>query len=179
MKAVLATVVTIFVVSDCVLGQAADKPMKDEQISVAPGKYFDYYHISFTLTPENTIKPFGEGKFGPKKYEIGNGQFEVFIQKESFPIKCRCSNKYIIFRAPYLEHPDPEYLRVFDELKTMLESSQGSVEVVLELNPYVDRTSDNPMILELTAPNVFLRTAYGKYINYLGPLKEVDKGSDE
>jgi len=162
-------------IADHGFGQTTDGTKMDVEISVAPGKYFDYYHIPFTLTPENTIEPFGETRYGARRFEIGNGQFEVFIRQEAFPIKCQCNNKYIILRAPYLEEPDPEYLRVYNDLKTMLETKQGSVEVILEITPqYAQKKTDKPLTLELLFPNVFLRTAHGRYINYLGPLKEED-----
>ncbi|MCF7887676.1 MAG: hypothetical protein K9L76_00200 [Candidatus Omnitrophica bacterium] len=116
-----------------------------------------------------------------KKY----GQFEIFIPAKRFPCKGSHKSGYIILRMPqtlvdneYSDHSkDPkrydyvaEKQALYNRIKAMKESGEGSVEVIVELNPYVEVKSKNPLKLELTQPNVFFRTAYGRYIDHVGSL---------
>jgi len=59
---------------------------------------------------------------------------------------------------------------LYNRIKEMKESGRGSVDVVIELNPYVRVKSKNPLELELTNRNVFFRSAHGRYIDYVGQL---------
>lgn len=115
-----------------------------------------------------------------KKY----GQFEIFIPDKKFPCKGSQKSGYIILRMPqtlvdnqFSDHSkDPkrydyvaEKQALYDRIKAMKESGRGGVEVIIELS-YVEVKSKKPLELELTEPNVFFRTAYGKYIDHVGPL---------
>ncbi|MCF7875345.1 MAG: hypothetical protein K9L99_05740 [Candidatus Omnitrophica bacterium] len=116
-----------------------------------------------------------------KKY----GQFEIFIPAKKFPCKGSHKSGYIILRMPQTlvdnkysdDSKDPrrydyvaEKQALYNKIKTMKELGQGSVAIIIELNPYVEVKSKKPLELELTQPNVFFRTAYGRYIDYVGQL---------
>ncbi|GFR70996.1 hypothetical protein ElyMa_003801300 [Elysia marginata] len=61
---------------------------------------------------------------------------------------------------------------LFEKIQTMKSEGKGSVEVTIELNPYVTVLKRNPLALELSGRNVFFRQAKGQYIDYVNPLKQ-------
>ena len=156
------------------------------QIYTAVGKYGDYYHIKYTLTPENmllTLK--GYYKYGPSVYDFNDGCFQVFIPKNKFPIPAPNSKGYIILRMPSTTSYNPnkdkliaEKRVLYDRIKEMKESGKGVITVVIELNPVIVIKNKEPLEVELEGANVFFREAYGKYIDYVGPLKETDRKSE-
>ncbi len=136
----------------------AEGPSKKVHVSSGKGG-IKFYHLEFTLTPENAVKPFGESKYGPRKFESSDGQFEIFIKKDKFPVSSP-AKEFIILRMPSGNHPSK--LALFNSLKSMIESKKGSVKVILELNPYYI-----PEKNKLNEANVFFRTAKGAYIDRL------------
>jgi hypothetical protein len=113
-----------------------------------------------------------------------HGQFEIFIPAEKFPYKGSHKSGYIILRMPQtlVENECSDYSKdpkrydyvaekqdLYNRIKAMKESGKGGVEVIIELN-YVRVKTKDPLELELTQPNVFFRTAYGRYIDYVGQL---------
>lgn len=158
-------------------------------ITVSPGKYSDYYHIELKLHSDDFELSVPTSSRAPKysenndfKFEEG-GQFEVFIKRDAFPIPLKNSpnSKYIILRMPWTNPETPgaslfinEKRRIFDELAGIKKSHYESLTVVAELNPYIEALEKAPLSLQLTEPNVFFRQAFGRYINYTGPLKPED-----
>ena len=151
-------------------------------IYTAKGKYWDYYHIKFTLTPDNTLLTLkGYYKYGPSKYEFEDGMFQVFIPKNKFPIPAPNCKEYIILRmpgtlddSPHKEQYVAEKKALFDRIKEMKESGKGQVDVVIQLNESnfgIKVKSKNPLKVEIEGANVFFRDAHGRYIDYVGPLK--------
>jgi hypothetical protein len=65
-------------------------------IAISKGKYSDYYHISYTLTPDNTRLSLGD----TRKNTFENGQFEVYLDKSQFPIAAPMCQHTIILRMP-------------------------------------------------------------------------------
>ena len=159
-------------------------------IVVSLGKYSDYYHIRLKLHSDDFELSIPTSSRTPKysenndfRFEEG-GQFEVFIKRDAFPIPLKGSpnSKYIILRMPWTNPETPgaslfinEKRRIFDELTGIKKSHYESLTVVVELNPYIEVQENNPLSLQLTEPNVFFRQAFGRYINYTGPLKPEDK----
>ena len=173
----LSSILTILLISSVAFTES------DSQIYVAPGKYLDYYHIKYTLTPENTLLTLkGYYKYGPSNYDFTDGLFQIFIPKNKFPIPAPNSKGYIILRMPMTISDDPdknewiaEKKVLFDQIKEMKESGKGRVDVIVELHPqYVNVIQDDPLILELDGANVWFRNAHDKYIDYVGPLKQGD-----
>ena len=175
---------------------------EDAQIYTSTTKGMAYYHIKYTLTPENTLLPNDPkaiAEFGLKRNAKNyrneildeqsinfkeNGQFEIFIPVKKFPFAYHKSGYVIVRMAQtlvdneYSDHSkDPkryDYVAekqvLYNRIKEMKESGKGSVDVIIELNPYVRVKSKNPLELELTNRNVFFRTAHGRYIDYVGQL---------
>ena len=161
----------------------------DARIYVAPGKYGNYYHLWFRLTPDNCelTVPISERmpKYGgSNEYEfVEGGQFEVFIRKKAFPIPVAdYRHNFIILRMPWTSGTDTnatrsiaEKRKVFDRIQKMKLTKKGAVDVSVELlTEYISIKKNTPLMLELEEPNVWFRTAYGRYIDYLGPLKRED-----
>lgn len=163
--------------------------VKDKTIYTSHGKYEDYYHIKFTLTPDNTLLELkGYNKYGPSQYKFSDGQFEIFIPKDKFPIPAPKCSGYIILRMSMTlgalankEKYIAEKKLLFDRIKKMKEAKSGNIDVVIELNPYIMVKSKEPLSIELTECNVFFRDAGGRYIDYVGQLqnKEIISGDSK
>lgn len=123
-------------------------------IKVTQGKYSDYYHMRFELVSGqyslNLAYGFNEG-----------GQFEVLIPKGTFSIPAPHCKGDLIIRMPYSEQVAEKKL-LFEQLQ-----SDQSVNVTLELNPYVTVLKSSPLQLELQGCNLFFRHKNGRYFNQL------------
>ncbi|MDD3295795.1 MAG: hypothetical protein PHU64_00360 [Candidatus Omnitrophica bacterium] len=161
-------------------------PSAKPKIYVSTHRGIDYYHMKYTLTPDNvelTLPTYH--KYGPSEYFFEYGNFQLFIPKEKFPISAPNCNTHIILRMPmtmgdvfakrYYTSEQERYIAekraVYDKIKQIKESGRGELEVVVELNPYVKVKQEEPLEVELEWCNVFFRDAYGQYIDYVGPLK--------
>ena len=157
------------------------------EVYVSPGKYNDYYHLRFALTPENcelntslTERQHRYANNNAYAFSEG-GQFEVFIRKQAFPISApHTSSGFLILRMPWTDPDSPDARRhiadkraLFDQILAMKSEGKGSVEVTIELNPYVTVLNHDPLKLELSGRNVFFRQAQEQYIDYVGPLKTI------
>ena len=154
------------------------------KIHIAPGKYSDYYHLKFTLTPENTklAIPVAQDSGSKNSDEFmftSWGQFQIFIPKEMFPIEAPNCKQYIILRMPWTNPSVPEsdgYIvekqSLFQQIRRLKTGKNVTTDVIIELNPYVAVKNKDPLKVELTGCNVFFRHAHGRYIDYLGPLKK-------
>lgn len=155
----------------------------EKTIYTSRGKYEDYYHIKFTLTPDNTLLELkGYNKYGTSKYEFSDGLFEIFIPKDKFPILAPNCREYIILRMPMTmdnvsqkEKFIVEKKALFDRIKKMRETKAGNIDVVIELNPYIMVKNKNPLTIELTECNVFFRDSGGRYIDYVGQLQSKER----
>jgi hypothetical protein len=148
-----------------------------------------YYHLLFPLTPTNSSLVVPPGYKDPI-YRTedtatfdGSGLFEVYIRASEFPLPAPgCNGGWIILRMPATGYDASDIdtkvaakRELWDRLQKMYTSKSGSIEVVIELNPYV-RVVDAPASkLELEYCNVFFRQAYGGYVPYVGPLKSANK----
>lgn len=156
-----------------------------DEVFVNTGKYKNYYHMYFELTPLNCQLEVAVSERAPRYSENNNyefsegGQFEVFIKKESFPIKLPDQkSNYLILRMPstsssLMNHKKytSEKFELFKKIEEMHKFKRGSVKVVIELNPYIETLSTSPLKLELTQPNIFFRNAYGRYISNTDPYR--------
>ena len=178
MKITFTTIVLSFYLSaTCALGY-------ESKIHVVKGKYGDYYHILFTLNPDNCVLTVPVDKRTPK-YSDSNeytfsegGQFEVFVKKSLFPIsspKTECD--YLILRMPWTDPSNQNSKKFIDQkrhifklIKEMKIQGKGKIDVVIELNPYVKTIKKQPLTLELTSCNIYFRHAHGQYIDYFGNI---------
>jgi len=158
-------------------------------IYTVPGRIGDCYHLPFTLTPKNCELSISTSERTPKyggsnEYEFAEGgQFEVFIKKENFPIPVsNHKGRYVILRMPYTFSGQTNALasltdkrKLFDRIQKMKSENKGSVNIIVELlREYIIIKKKKPLTIELEYPNVWFRHAYGKYIDYVGPLRKED-----
>ncbi len=144
-------------------------------VNVSKEKYSDYYHIRYALTPDNASLNLGAR---PNVFENENGQFDIYLNKSQFPIAAPMCERTIILRMPgtnpsgdQVKQSINEKKALFERIQTMLNTGSGSVEVVIELNPYVEKIRSNSLTLELTQCNVFFRQARNHYVDNLGEIK--------
>jgi len=151
--------------------------------NIVSGKTF--YHLLFKLTPTNSSLTVPTGYKNPiyRTEDVSSfdpsGLFEIYIRASDFPVPSPgCEGGWIILRMGSTDSAERDSRSKIDakkalwqSLQAMYESEKGSIEVVIELNPYVQVI--NPVIpkLELEYCNVFFRQAFGAYIPYTGPLK--------
>ena len=140
-----------------------------QSVSLNNGRYSNYYHLKYTLNAENFVRPSGSDKYGKREFKYEDGSFEIFLKKEFFPIPRMGNGKYIILRMP--SNNDENSKLLFDKIDKILKDKQGELEVIVELNPYVEVLDIQRNKFRLTAPNIFFRMAHGKYINHLNSLK--------
>jgi hypothetical protein len=154
-------------------------------IHVSEGKYTRYYHLLLKLHPQDFELTVPTDQRRPRyttenRYEFsGNGQFEIFVRKEAFPVPAPKCERYLIVRMPGTDPSRADAARkleqkraLFDALKELKNSGTGAHEVAIELNPYVQVVRSDPLQVELTECNVFFRQADGAYIDHMGPLSK-------
>lgn len=137
-----------------------------EKITVHHGKYSDYYHIKYTLIKNNFLMS--------KTPMLDNGQFEIYLSKDTFPVSANNCQGPLILRMPSTLSDSPGYSEsiqkkksVYDEIKNIDENKKESLDVFIELNPYVIIKSKKPLTLELENCNVFFRTKNYHYVDTL------------
>jgi len=170
----LLTTVTVFSSYSCANSN------DDLNISVSKGKYKDYYHIQLDI--KNIPYTFSKDEKGNlyKDYTqemlVNNGgQFEILIPVDQFPVPSPNCSKNIILRMPWTNPASSKsktFLSEKYELFEDLKRKDGDLTVAIELNPYINVVSQNPLKLELKNCNVFFRHSKGKYIDYVGKIKK-------
>ena len=87
----------------------------------------------------------------------------------------------MILRMPYTSPDTPDADQkiadkrsLFDRIQRMKTDGRGSVEVVIELDKVV-RLAEEPLAVRMNGVNVFFRHAFGRYIDYTGPLRKEDR----
>jgi hypothetical protein len=146
-----------------------------------------YYHLAFTLTSTNsslTISSDYTNWYRPDTVGTfdDDGGFEVFIKAPDFPVPSPgCNGGWIILRMPGTRNDDPyadekvqAKRQLWNRLQKMYETGTDSVDVIIELNPYVHVVDPSGPRLELDCCNVFFRQAYGAYIPYIGALNHTN-----
>ncbi|NOQ79535.1 MAG: hypothetical protein GQ546_09060 [Gammaproteobacteria bacterium] len=109
-----------------------------------------------------------------KKTVLNNGQFEIFIYKDKFPIPANNCKGKLILRMPSTlsdsktpKESIQKKVALYNEIKNISEEGKESVDVIIELNPYVLIKSKSPLKLELENCNIFFRTIKNNYIDTL------------
>ena len=162
-----------------------DQRQPPPAIYPSEGKYTRYYHLLLKLHPPDFELTVPADQRRPRyttenRYEFSeNGQFEIFLRKEAFPVPAPKCERYIIIRMPGTDPSSADAARklgqkrgLFDALKELKNSAAGARDVAIELNPYVQVVRRDPPQLELTECNVFFRQADGAYIDRAGPLSK-------
>ena len=158
-----------FLTTSCMAGDAIDKNVK---IHTSKTKLQAYYHIEYEITPDNFVMP---KPISDDVLKADGGQFEVYIKKHLFPINAPHCKKEIILRMPWTKSSlknasqfIEEKVALYKKLLDVSEGKRSDLKVIIELNPYVQVTSTNPLNVELTQCNVFFRSSHGRYIDYPG-----------
>lgn len=142
---------------------ATNKP----HISVYHGKHSDYYHIKYTLTKNN----FTTANNIDPNY---NGQFEILLNKNTFPIPANNCKKILTLRMPATLRDSKNRIKsiqtkilLFNKIQSVADGKINSLDVIIELNPYVIIKSKEPLDLELENCNIFFRTKNNNYIGIM------------
>lgn len=171
-----AAIVSVIWLTWVIAGYAAQPTVTVNQIGNRT-----YYHLQFSLTPQSIqlnvpISERYHRHAGSNEYYFADGgQFEVFVDKNAFPIPApHCEKQYLILRMPWTAPDLPhakEYIAekrvLFDRIKKMKDSCNGSVEVTIELNPFVNVVRKDPLKLEMAGRNIFFRQANGRYVDHV------------
>lgn len=150
----------------------------DNSIIVQTGKHRNYYHIKYNLTADNIAAIPSALDTGSKKSKIkfkDGGQFEIVIKKSKFPVQAPNCDSFIKLRMPWT-NPNSENSAVFikekrsiyNKIQALIDKGGEPIEVIIELNPYVELVSKTPLEVKLTKCNIFFRHARGRYIDYTG-----------
>jgi hypothetical protein len=144
------------------------KSLYSDTISVTQGKYSDYYHIKYKLKKKNFLLP---KKANDPAY---NGQFEILLKKQNFPIPAKNCKGNLILRMPSNfddteseKKAIKEKVTLYNEIMKVYNDNKKSIDIIIELNPYVSVVSKNPIKLELNNCNIFFRAKGDRYINHL------------
>ena len=141
-----------------------------------------YFHLRYLLTPENTLigDELAQLRGGRLTGVSDGGQFEVLTPVDDFPVQAPNCQDHIIIRMPWTDSASAgaagaiEAKRILFEEILAMDADGGAVEVSLELNPYVEVVSEEPLTLHLTQCNVFFRHAAGRYIESVGEVAARD-----
>ena len=143
------------------------------EIVVNPGKYHPYYHMRFELRAEGI-----DFRRSDNAVRSG-GQFEIWLRPEHFPVAAPYCRGLLILRMPWTSPQTSgaaEKISAKEKLLARISAlehgPEAAVPVTVELNPYVEVISQNPLKARLTQCNVFFRHASGAYIDHAGPLTE-------
>jgi hypothetical protein len=125
-----------------------------------------YYHLLFTLNTGNLTK---FEVLSGRQFKQNNGQFEVLLKEQSFPIAAPDCKSNIILRIPWVADQlglAQKYL-LYKTTMALTDNQRDTVTVAIELNPYVktdrrvdgkvnggaDRKADKIKTLHLISPN--------------------------
>ncbi|MDJ0891559.1 MAG: hypothetical protein QNK18_10260 [Gammaproteobacteria bacterium] len=144
------------------------------EIVTNPGRHGPYYHLCLGLRAAMV-------DFGSSDREThAGGQFEVRVERDSFPVAAPACRGAIILRMPWTALQKRAYeakvsakRRLLARIRALEESREALLPVAIELNPYMRVLSRGPAVIELTGCNVFFRHADGGYVDHLQPWMRV------
>ena len=125
-----------------------------------------YYHLSYVLNSENLLKV---EVYSSQEFEQNGGQFEVELEKSTFPIPAPNCKSNLILRMPWVP-PGADLsvkYKIYQAILAVHLAQAETVSVVLELNPYVKETHQG---IELTQCNIFFRHANSAYVPHTESL---------
>ena len=140
------------------------------------------YHLDWRMGSEMLIMGEDLTAMGGRRMGglAGGGQFEVLVHKDYFPVSAPYCDEFIIIRMPWT---DPglaeaalyvgEKERFYAELLRIRDEG-GAIDVAIDLHPYVNVLSEDPLKLELEGCNVFFRDVQGRYYGANGESTPVE-----
>lgn len=125
-----------------------------------------YYHLIYVLNSENLLQV---ENYSLQEFEQNGGQFEVLLEKNAFPIQAPNCKSNLILRMPWVPPGTDLSLKyqLYQAILAVHSAQSDSVSIVLELNPYVQKTEQG---LELTQCNIFFRHANSEYVPHTKSL---------
>lgn len=125
-----------------------------------------YYHIGYELTSKNLL---AVETLTKEEFILHGGQFELRIDKTDFPIDSPSCPLGLILRMPWVpsQHDLSMKYTLYQNIVASQKNKASSQYVVIELNPYIERTDQK---LTLTQCNIFFRHANYRYVPHTGPL---------
>ena len=145
------------------------------KIHVKKGRSHNYYHLEYTLTPNNLVMR--ESKTELALINEG-GHFVVYIKKEAFPVLAPACNDVIELNMPRTRSTRLTALdkiaqktKLYKSLQAIASGAKKEQKVIVELNPDIVVKNENPVDVELTRCHVYFRTARDAYVDYIGKLK--------
>jgi len=140
----------------------ADEPGKQGEVVTSTSKSGkQFYHLAYKITADNMVKI---DQLTKQQFYDAGGQFEVFLNKQKFPVSAPKCKSNIILRMPWSEEAnhaiDTKYA-LYQQLTAIKPGNPDGVTVYIELNPYVKKDGD---AFALTQCNVFFRHNNGDYL---------------
>lgn len=131
--------------------------------------------MSFTLTQQNIVSIDTKKDKNRKAFEADYGQFEVYIQKEMFPVPAPNCKKNIILRMPGTSPDAPGAKKqlelnwqLFQSIHAVIEGKLASVEIHIEIKhspgiaPYMLLDKQGNPVLEWCNAFISPKTFSGK-----------------
>lgn len=156
------------------LGLAAAAEVSAAEVKANTSGARTYYHLTLELTRDKLIEsgPMIDADLG---YRFSDGgQFEVYVQP-ALPGVAAPGCQAVTLRMPWTNPDSAEAARkvaakqaLFQQIEALRQGETGSLEVVVELNPYVAGTPESG--LRLTQCLAFFRQAQSAYVPHDGPL---------
>jgi len=138
---------------------------------IEPGRYGPYYHLRFGLTAADIDFSASD------RTARSGGQFQLRLRPQRFPVPAPRCRGDLILRMPWTPPDVPDAAakiaakqQLLARIRALAEAPGEVVTVVLELNPYVEVVSRDPLRIQLTQCNVFFRQALGGYVDHTGPV---------
>lgn len=156
------------------MAYAGGEHNEEQSVVTSVVKDREYHHLEYILKQENILSL---ELLTDNQIRANGGQFEVFIRKSMFPIEAPKCETAISLRMPWTNPKLADHQLFIDEKQKMYSKIKRVYEhgdshgthIVIELNPYVEKVSEG---FKLTQCNVFFRHARGRYISYIGSLKQ-------
>ena len=137
----------------CSVADESEQQGKVVTTTAKSGK--QYYHLAYTINADNMVKI---DQLTKQQFDEAGGQFEVFLNKQKFPISAPKCKSNIILRMPWSDesnHALEAKYALYQQLTAQKPGAAGKgVTVYIELNPYVKKQGD---AFSLTQCNVFFR----------------------
>lgn len=125
-----------------------------------------YYHLMYALSPDNLHSV---ERFSQEQFIDNGGQFELKLNRTAFPISAPNCQDDIVLRMPWVPSKVDvrQKYQLYQAILAMFETKQGEVKVAIELNPYVEISSEG---LQLQHCNIFFRHAHTQYVPHIKAL---------
>jgi hypothetical protein len=139
-----------------------------------------YFHLAHTLEMGDFTLIHPDEYFDPKYPDIAgeckfasNGSFTLYINKASFPIPApNCNSRWLKVTMKGGKQSGVESKHtLWKQIQRVETGELDTIEVIIELNPYISIVNNDPLELELDYCNLWFRTAHGEYVAHTESFK--------